>query len=75
MLILNTIRGTYETEKEVREGRWKDKIIPTDDPEGKTVGIIGLGAIGKVAARKLKPWDMKLIYHNRKRLPESGETR
>jgi lactate dehydrogenase-like 2-hydroxyacid dehydrogenase len=34
--------------------------------------LIRVGAIGKSMARKTKPWEMKVIYHNRKPLPAAG---
>jgi len=32
---------------------------------GKTLGIIGMGHIGASAAKRLVPWGMNVIYHNR----------
>jgi phosphoglycerate dehydrogenase-like enzyme len=40
---------------------------------GKTVGIIGLGEIGKGVARRLSGFDGVVLYHNRSRLPEAEE--
>ena len=39
---------------------------------GATLGIIGLGRIGKQVARRARGFDMKLLYHNRRR-DESAE--
>ncbi len=39
----------------------------------KTIGIMGLGEIGAELARRLKGWDCTLLYHKRRRLPESVE--
>jgi phosphoglycerate dehydrogenase-like enzyme len=35
--------------------------LPTDDLRGKTVGIVGLGGNGRMIARMLAPWDVKII--------------
>lgn len=35
--------------------------LPTDDLRGKTVGIVGMGGNGRMLARMLKPWDVKLV--------------
>lgn len=35
--------------------------LPTDDLRGKTLGIVGMGGNGRMLARMLKPWDVKLI--------------
>jgi phosphoglycerate dehydrogenase-like enzyme len=40
---------------------------------GKTVGILGLGAIGKGVAKRLRGFDCTILYHNRNRLPEAEE--
>ncbi|MFI3266212.1 MAG: NAD(P)-dependent oxidoreductase [Rikenellaceae bacterium] len=40
---------------------------------GKTLGIVGMGNIGRAVARYAKGGDMKIIYYNRKRLDESIE--
>ena len=38
---------------------------------GKTVGIVGLGAIGRGVARRLAGFDCRILYHNRRPLPET----
>ncbi|OYP35436.1 D-2-hydroxyacid dehydrogenase [Rhodopirellula sp. MGV] len=35
--------------------------LPTDDLRGKTVGIVGLGGNGRVLAKMLSPWDVRII--------------
>lgn len=35
--------------------------LPTDDLRGKTVGIVGMGGNGRMLARMLAPWDIKLV--------------
>ncbi|ODO07376.1 glycerate-and formate-dehydrogenase [Cryptococcus wingfieldii CBS 7118] len=73
LLMLSAVRGLYESELNAREGRWRKDLALSDDPTEMTIGIIGLGAIGKSMARKTKPWDMKILYHNRKPLPKEEE--
>ncbi len=46
---------------------WKRSIMVS----GKTVGIIGLGAIGKAVAKRLAGFDCRILYHNRSRIPEA----
>jgi glyoxylate reductase len=40
---------------------------------GKTLGILGLGEIGKQVAKRAHGFDMPVIYHNRKPLPPEEE--
>jgi glyoxylate/hydroxypyruvate/2-ketogluconate reductase len=42
---------------------------------GSTLGIIGMGRIGQAIARRSMGFDMKVVYHNRSRLPEGMERR
>ncbi len=35
--------------------------LPTDDLRGKTVGIVGLGGNGRMIARMLEPWDVRIV--------------
>jgi lactate dehydrogenase-like 2-hydroxyacid dehydrogenase len=39
----------------------------------RTIGILGLGEIGAELARRLRGWDCPLLYHKRRRLPETVE--
>ena len=48
---------------------WKRSIMVT----GKTVGIIGLGSIGKGVAKRLAGFDCRTLYHNRNRIPAAEE--
>ncbi|RSH95305.1 hypothetical protein EHS25_000392 [Saitozyma podzolica] len=73
LLMLSALRGLSEYEANARAGKWREGMQLTDDPFQKTIGFIGMGAIGKSMARKTKPWDMKVIYHNRKPLPAANE--
>jgi glyoxylate reductase len=40
---------------------------------GKTLGIIGLGRIGRAVARRAAGFNMRIIYHGRNRLPKKNE--
>lgn len=49
-LTLAVLRNTSNAEKSARAGTWRQgaNLIPARDPSGLTMGIVGLGAIGKV---------------------------
>ncbi|GBQ81994.1 D-isomer specific 2-hydroxyacid dehydrogenase [Acetobacter malorum DSM 14337] len=40
---------------------------------GKTLGIVGMGRIGQAVARRARGFDMKVLYHNRRRLDPAQE--
>jgi len=52
-LTLAVIRDTSRAEKSARSGLWRNDHVPSADPTDMTLGIVGLGAIGKVNHRDL----------------------
>jgi len=75
-LILAVARKIISADRFVREGKfkgWKPKLFLGYEIHGKTLGIIGMGRIGQAVARRALGFGMKIIYHNRKRLPEEVE--
>ena len=54
----------------LRRGEWRGQPAPPlgADPEQKTLGILGMGGIGRNMKRKAEVFGMKTIYHNRNRL-------
>ncbi|KAM0751351.1 hypothetical protein T439DRAFT_313684 [Meredithblackwellia eburnea MCA 4105] len=65
-LIIGALRQFYIAEKCARAGTFKKGTTPAHDPELKTVGIVGMGGIGRALAKRALGFDMKVIYHNRK---------
>ena len=63
-LILSLMRRLPEGDAFVRAGEWRGDIQGYDTFElaGKTVGIVGLGNIGKKVARRLHAFETKIIY-------------
>ena len=48
-LILATLRNTSAAEKSAKAGTCKTGLVPVRDPAGLTLGIVGMGSIGKVS--------------------------
>lgn len=69
-LLLSVARRIVEADKFTREGKftgWEPNLFLGCDIKGKTLGIIGAGRIGKAFAKRSMGFDMKIIYHNRRR--------
>ena len=75
-LILATARRLVEGDKFFRTGKWKGWGLMQylgHDVHHKTLGILGLGRIGKAVARRAKGFDMRVIYYDAARTDESTE--
>lgn len=75
-LILGVQRRVFDAESYLRAGKWTSwspRLLLGRDAHGKTLGIFGLGRIGQATARRAAGFGMKVLYHNRSRLPESEE--
>ncbi|KAH8586381.1 putative 2-hydroxyacid dehydrogenase [Bisporella sp. PMI_857] len=72
-LTLAVLRDTTRAEIGARNGSWKAGIVPARDPTGLTIGIVGMGSIGKYLASKAAAFNLKVRYYNRRQLPAEEE--
>ena len=75
-LLMATARRLPAAERWLRDGEWKAwQFIQWlgSDVHHATLGILGMGRIGQAVARRALGFDMKVIYHNRTRLPADKE--
>lgn len=71
-LMLCLSRNLVAGDAFVRSGAWTKGAFPlTRDIRGKTLGLLGMGRIGRVVARAAQAFDMKVIYHNRREDPQA----
>ena len=79
LLILAASRRIGEAYNLVRTDNWKNqkpdltKFMIGNSVTGKTLGIIGMGRIGRIVAQSAKAFGMKIIYYNRNKLSEDLE--
>jgi formate dehydrogenase len=75
MLILSLVRNYIPSYQWVVNGGWNiaDAVSRSYVLEGMTVGTVGAGRIGTAVLRRLKPFDVKLHYTDRHRLPGDVE--
>ncbi len=71
LLLLGAARRAAQGDRLVRDGRW-DSWSPSfmvgHQVTGKTLGIVGMGKVGRVVADRARGFDMAVHYHNRTRL-------
>ncbi|WP_371371382.1 2-hydroxyacid dehydrogenase family protein [Sporomusa aerivorans] len=75
-LILAIARRIVEGDKTTRSGEftgWAPLYHLGVEVTGKTLGIVGMGNIGKAVAKRAKGFDMKIIYYTRTRLQPEAE--
>jgi gluconate 2-dehydrogenase len=77
-LMLGAARRLTELERRIRAGEWKGWRLKQwlgVDVHHATLGVFGLGRIGQAIARRAAGFEMKVLYHNRKRVPAEIEKR
>jgi phosphoglycerate dehydrogenase-like enzyme len=75
MLMLTLARQLLRQHEDVATGRWKRSSISREafTLEGRTLGIVGLGTIGKKTARLARAFGMNIQYYDVVRLTEDAE--
>ena len=71
LLLMGVARRAAENEAVIRAGGWHDggtTAMLGRDVSGKTLGIVGMGRIGRAMAQRARGFDMQVHYHNRSRL-------
>jgi len=76
LLLLGAARRAAEGDAMVRTGRWASwspSFMVGTQVSGKTLGIVGMGRVGQVMAKRARGFDMQVHYFNRNRLPAEIE--
>jgi D-3-phosphoglycerate dehydrogenase len=63
-MMLADVRHIVKADPSTRQGKWEKKSFVGREITGKTVGIIGLGAIGQLVAKRLSGFDVTLIGYD-----------
>jgi lactate dehydrogenase-like 2-hydroxyacid dehydrogenase len=71
-LLLCTVREFPQADRYVRAGKWLEKHYPLSKAtlRNRTVGMVGMGRIGKAIARRLEAFGVPVVYHSRN--PQAG---
>ncbi|GIG87968.1 NAD-dependent formate dehydrogenase [Plantactinospora endophytica] len=75
MMILGLVRNYLPAHRIATDGGWNiaDCVARSYDVEGMQVGTVAAGRIGLAVLRRLKPFDVRLHYTDRHRLPRAVE--
>jgi lactate dehydrogenase-like 2-hydroxyacid dehydrogenase len=67
-LLLSTVRELPQAERFIRAGKWLERGYPLTKAtlRNRTVGMVGMGAIGQAIARRLDAFGVPVVYHTRK---------
>jgi glyoxylate reductase len=72
-LLMAAARRLGEAYDYVRAGKWETwglTLFLGQEVYGATLGIVGMGRIGRAVAKRARGFEMNVLYHNRSRLPE-----
>jgi lactate dehydrogenase-like 2-hydroxyacid dehydrogenase len=71
-LLLDVARGISAGDRYVRDGLWpiQGRLPFRHRVSGRTLGILGLGQIGRAIATRATAFDMPVLYHNRRPNPD-----
>ncbi|MDC0434573.1 D-glycerate dehydrogenase [bacterium] len=76
LLLLGAARRAAEGDALVRSNAWTSwspSFMVGHQVSGKRIGIVGMGKVGQVMARRARGFDMQVHYHNRQRLTPDKE--
>ncbi len=63
-LMLSMARSIPQASASTKAGKWEKKKFLGSELRGKTVGVIGLGSIGREVVRRARAFEMKVIAHD-----------
>lgn len=70
-LLLATVRRVPQGDRYVREGKWlKGPMALTESLQGRTLGVIGMGRIGRAIARRAEAFNLRIAYQGPRRKAE-----
>jgi len=74
LLLLGAARRSYEGERQIRTDTWADWSATHQlgvQVSGKRLGILGMGRVGQIMAKRARGFDMEIHYYNRQCLSPS----
>ncbi|WP_079526914.1 2-hydroxyacid dehydrogenase [Halobacillus hunanensis] len=75
-LLMAAARRLLEAADVIKQGKWEHwspLLLAGTDIHHKTIGIVGMGRIGEIVAKRANGFDMNVLYHNRTRKQKAEE--
>lgn len=63
-LMLSMARAVPQASASTKTGRWEKKKFLGNELRGKTLGVVGLGSIGREVVKRAKPFEMRILGHD-----------
>jgi len=63
-LMLSMARAVPQANASTKAGKWEKKKFLGNELRGKTLGVIGLGSIGREVVKRAKPFEMRIVGHD-----------
>jgi len=63
-LMLSMARSVPQATMSTKSGKWEKKKFLGNELRGKTLGVVGLGSIGREVIKRAKPFEMRIVGHD-----------
>jgi D-3-phosphoglycerate dehydrogenase len=63
-LMLSMARSVPQATISTKSGKWEKKKFLGNELRGKTLGVVGLGSIGRQVVKRAKPFEMRVVAHD-----------
>lgn len=63
-LMLSMARSVPQASASTKAGKWEKKKFLGTELRGKTLGVVGLGSIGREVVKRAKPFEMQVVAHD-----------
>ncbi|HEY7306613.1 MAG TPA: phosphoglycerate dehydrogenase [Bryobacteraceae bacterium] len=72
-LMLSMARSVPQASTSTKSGKWEKKKFLGSELRGKTLGIVGLGSIGREVVKRAKPFEMRILGHDPYVSPQTAQ--
>jgi D-3-phosphoglycerate dehydrogenase len=63
-LMLSMARSVPQASASTKAGKWEKKKFLGNELRGKTLGVVGLGSVGREVVKRARPFEMRILGHD-----------